>query len=107
MKIEKEKKVSSLMIDIYCKRKHKSKKELCVQCKELKEYVFLRLDKCPFKEEKTFCSNCKIHCYQKDMRIKIKEVMRFAGPRMIFHHPMLAIKHIVESRREKKKNGKK
>ena len=107
MKIEKEKEVSFLMIDIYCKKKHKTKKELCDECKQLKEYVELRLNKCPFKDIKTFCSNCKIHCYQKDMREKIKEVMRFSGPRMIFYHPVLAVKHVIESRKEKKKNGKK
>ena len=31
---------------------------------KLKEYVSLRLNKCPFGENKTFCSNCKIHCYK-------------------------------------------
>lgn len=106
MKIEKEKKVSFLMIDLYCKKKHKTKDKLCDECQELKEYVSLRLEKCPFGENKTFCSNCKIHCYQKDMRNKIREVMRFSGPRMIFHHPILAIKHLVQTRKEKK-NGKK
>ena len=40
------------------------------------------------------------------MRNKIREVMRFSGPRMIFHHPILAIKHLVQTRKEKK-NGKK
>lgn len=107
MKIEKEKKVSFLMIDLYCKKKHKYKKEICNECRKLKEYVSLRLEKCPFGENKTFCSNCKIHCYQKEMREKIREVMRFSGPRMIFHHPILAIKHVIESKKEKKKNGKK
>lgn len=105
MKIEKEKKVSFLMIDLYCKKKHKMKDNICAECQELKEYVLLRLAKCPFGENKTFCSNCKIHCYQKDMRYKIKEVMKFSGPRMICYHPILAIKHLVQTRKEKK-NGK-
>lgn len=106
MKTEKEKEVSFLMIDLYCKKEHKAKKENCEECKKLKEYVSLRLSKCPFGENKTFCSNCKIHCYQKEMREKIKKVMRFSGPRMIFHHPILAIRHVIESKKEKK-NGKK
>lgn len=108
MKLDKEKQVSFLMIDIYCRKKHKTKKNnLCEQCKELKDYVSLRLSLCPFKENKTFCSNCKIHCYQKEKRVQIKEVMRFSGPRMIFHHPILAIKHLIESKKEKRQNGKK
>ena len=34
---------------------------------------------------------------------KIREVMRFSGPRMLFHHPIAAIRHVVESKKEKKK----
>ena len=105
MKIENEKKVSFLMIDIYCKKKHKTK-EICNECKKLKEYVSSKLDKCPFGENKRFCSNCQIHCYKNDMRQKIKEVMRFLGPRMIFHHPILAVKHLIESKGEKKNDTK-
>jgi len=37
------------------------------------------------------------------MREKIREVMRFSGPRMLFHHPIAAIRHVVESKKEKKK----
>ena len=54
-------------------------------------------------ETKTFCSNCKVHCYRPEMRQKIREVMRFAGPRMLFVHPVAAVRHLIESRREKKR----
>ncbi len=106
MKIEEERKVVELMIKLYCKKKHKNK-ELCNDCNELLEYVNLRLSKCPFGDQKTFCSNCKIHCYKPIMREKIKEVMRFSGPRMLFYHPIIAIKHLKETIKEKRKNGKK
>jgi hypothetical protein len=36
------------------------------------------------------------------MRELIKKVMKYSGPKMIFHHPILAIKHLIESKREKK-----
>jgi hypothetical protein len=29
------------------------------------------------------------------MRIKIKEVMRYAGPRMILYNPLLALAHLA------------
>ena len=106
MKIEEERKVVELMIKLYCKKKHKNK-ELCNDCNELLEYVNLRLNKCPFGDQKTFCSNCKIHCYKPIMREKIKEVMRFSGPRMLFYHPIIAIKHLKETIKEKRKNDKK
>ena len=104
-KREREKETVSLMIRLYCRKKHGGK-ELCPACAELDAYARLRSDKCPFMETKTFCSNCKVHCYKKDMREKIREVMRFSGPRMIFHHPIMAVRHVVESKKEKKRMEK-
>ncbi len=100
---EKEKQVVLLMIKLYCNKKHHTKKELCDECSQLAEYAAMRSDKCPFMETKTFCSNCKVHCYKPDMREKIREVMRFSGPRMIFYHPVMAVSHLIESRKEKKR----
>lgn len=100
-KREKEKRIVSMMIALYCKKKHHRKKILCPECAELQVYAMQRSDKCPFMETKTFCSNCKVHCYKPDMKEKIREVMKFSGPRMIFHHPIMAIRHVIESKREK------
>lgn len=94
IKRENEKNIVSLMIHIYCKKKH-GKKELCPECTKLYEYAMQRTDKCPFMATKTFCSNCKVNCYKADMREKIREVMRFAGPRMILYHPIIAINHAI------------
>ena len=104
-KRKQEKETVTLMIRLYCRKKHGGK-ELCPACAELDAYAQLRSDKCPFMETKTFCSNCKVHCYKKDMREKIREVMRFSGPRMIFHHPIMAIRHVIESKKEKKRMEK-
>ena len=104
-KREREKDTVSLMIAIYCRKKH-GKKELCPECAALDAYARQRSDQCPFMETKTFCSNCKVHCYKKDMREKIREVMRFSGPRMIFHHPVMAIRHVIESKKEKRRMEK-
>lgn len=102
-KREREKKMVSLMIKLYCNKKHHTGKMLCEECAQLNEYARLRSDKCPFMETKTFCSNCKVHCYKPDMREKIREVVRFSGPRMIFRHPVAAVRHVIESKREKKR----
>jgi len=37
-----------------------------------------------------------------DKREKIRAVMRFSGPRMIFHHPVAAIRHVIETKKEKR-----
>jgi len=102
-KREKEKRTVALMISIYCKKKHNIRSGLCDECKALNDYAMFRSDKCPFMETKTFCSNCKVHCYKPEMREKIRAVMRFSGPRMIFNHPIMVVSHVIESRREKKR----
>lgn len=101
-KREREKKIVSQMIALYCHHQHQTNTELCKQCNELKEYAIARSDACPFMEQKTFCSNCKVHCYNPEKRQQIKAVMRYAGPRMIFYHPIIAMRHVVETRRERK-----
>ncbi len=102
-KREREKSTVSLMIRLYCRKKHGTRGALCAQCRALRDYAFLRADRCPFMETKTFCSNCPVHCYKPDMREQIRAVMRFSGPRMIFRHPVMALRHVIESKREKRR----
>ncbi len=104
-KRQREKETVSLMISLYCRKKHGGR-ELCPECAALDAYAKKRSDHCPFMETKTFCSNCKVHCYKPEMRQKIREVMRFSGPRMIFHHPIMAIRHVIESKKEQRRMEK-
>ena len=101
-KREREKQLVSQMIALYC-RKNRGGRELCPDCAALDAYARQRSEKCPFMETKTFCSNCKVHCYKPEMREKIQKVMRFSGPRMIFSHPILAIRHVIETKKEKRR----
>ena len=100
-KRQQEKDVVAFMITLYCRKKHGGK-ELCPQCQSLTDYAWNKADKCPFMESKTFCSNCHVHCYEPEMRERIRAVMRFSGPRMIMHRPIMAIRHLAEQRKEKK-----
>lgn len=102
-KREREKRAVSLMIRVYCKKKHGTGNALCPECEALLRYAEQRSDKCPFMETKTFCSNCRVHCYNPKMREKIREVMRFSGPRMIMYHPVMAARHVIESKKERKR----
>ena len=102
-KRQREKEMVSQMIRIYCKKKHHTKGGLCAECSELAAYAGQRSDKCPFMETKTFCSNCRVHCYKPVMRERIREVMRFSGPRMIFYHPAAAIRHVIAINQEKRR----
>lgn len=102
-KREREKVMVSQMIALYCKKQHKGKNGLCPDCAALDAYARQRSDRCPFMETKTFCSNCRVHCYKPEMREKIREVMRFSGPRMIWYHPRTAVSHVLETKKEKKR----
>ena len=93
-RIENEKAVVAKMIRLYYRRKlgllEPSTEEL-----ELLSYAERRLTHCKFGDQKPACKRCPIHCYRSDMRAKIREVMRWAGPRMIIYDPIAAIKHIL------------
>ncbi len=92
-----EKKTVSNMIRIYCRAKHGQRNGFCDDCQQLEEYAHRRLERCPFGEKKPVCKKCPVHCYKPEYREKIKEIMRFSGPRMLIYHPLEAVKHIKES----------
>lgn len=88
------------MIEMYCRDLHSTRrKELCDSCRPLNDYAMQRIDKCPFCLEKPTCANCTIHCYKDDMREEVRKVMRYAGPRMMRRHPVLAVLHILDGYR--------
>lgn len=62
-------------------------------------YAINRLNKCYFGEEKPACKQCPIHCYQPTKREMMKLIMLWSGPRMLLHHPVLALKHLWDDRR--------
>ena len=94
-RIEKEKRVVSVMVRLYC-RKKEGNSELCDNCRQLLAYAESRLEHCPFGERKTSCRRCTVHCYKPSMRQQMHEVMRFSGPRMIFYEPLETIRHIFK-----------
>ena len=99
-RIEREKRTVSAMIELYCDDQHTAPHgELCSACAELRAYAMQRLDRCPFQEEKTTCANCAVHCYRPDRKEQIRVVMRYAGPRMLRRHPILAVRHLLDGRK--------
>lgn len=95
-RIEEEKRVVSVMIGMYCRKHHESlRNELCPECASLRRYALHRLDYCAKGEKKGSCRQCSTHCYSPLMRERIRDVMRYAGPRMIFKDPVAAIKHLI------------
>lgn len=85
------------MVGIYCCDRHgvSQASGLCAGCRELRDYALQRLEKCPFGEQKPSCSKCTVHCYKPAMQARIREVMRYAGPRLLTQHPWLAAQHLL------------
>ncbi len=96
MSIKREKQIIGFMMEIYCHGNHKIHDNLCPECKQLLDYANKKLSKCPFGNSKTSCKRCKVHCYEKGMREKVRKVMKYAGPRMFLHHPFAAISHLFK-----------
>lgn len=88
------------MIRIYCHGVHGTPEGLCDECRDLAAYARQRLARCPYGALKPTCAKCPIHCYAPDMRERIRAVMRYAGPRMLLHHPLLALGHLADGIRK-------
>lgn len=74
---------------------------MCPECRDLHRYAMNRLTFCRFGEDKSTCVSCPVHCYGPDPRDKIKQVMRYAGPRMLWSHPVLTVRHMMDGRKSK------
>lgn len=86
------------MVNIYCHAWHK-KEGLCEECNAFLIYANEKLDRCPYGQTKPTCNKCPIHCYKPEKREQAKKIMRYAGPRMLLKHPILAIKHLRAEKR--------
>ena len=98
-RIERETQTVAAMILLYCRNKHGGR-TVCAECRALTDYALERLRKCPSGEGKTVCSLCTVHCYKPEMRERIRDVMRYSGPRMISRHPVMAVMHLIDKRRK-------
>jgi hypothetical protein len=98
-RISREHDTVAVMIALYCCRYHLAD-GLCMQCEEILEYAHERLDKCPFREGKTICTKCPVHCYRPEMRQKVRIIMRYSGPRMLYKYPVMAIQHFFDGWRK-------
>jgi hypothetical protein len=88
------------MVRMYCRgHRHEGHTLLCTECGTLLEYATRRLERCVFGDAKPTCANCAVHCYRADMRERIRDVMRWAGPRMMLRHPVMALAHLIDERR--------
>lgn len=98
-RMTRERKTVEAMLRLYCRGEHGSSEGLCHECQELLDYSRARLEHCPFQEGKSTCAKCPVHCYRPEMRERVRTVMRYAGPRMLYRHPILALLHLFDGLR--------
>ena len=98
-RLARELKTVRAMMRIYCRDLHAQDEGLCAGCEALMNYATRRLDRCVFGDDKPTCANCSVHCYSAAMREQVRTVMRYAGPRMLTRHPVLAVAHLIDGRR--------
>jgi len=95
-RLHREKKTIKAMIRTNCRDNHHPGGELCGECAELMTYAEKRLLRCPFSVDKPTCPQCPVHCYKPEKREQVRQVMRYAGPRMLLRHPVLTFWHVVD-----------
>lgn len=92
-----------VMVGIYCAGHEHSRvqgTELCSECQGFLDYAARRLEKCPYGPAKPTCAKCPIHCYKPQPRERAREIMRYAGPRMMLGHPWLSLTHLADKLRK-------
>ena len=94
-RLARERRTVAAMIAIACRHRHHAP-GMCEACAALEAYAGERIAHCPYGAEKPTCARCPVHCYRRDEREAIRDVMAFAGPRMLRRHPLLALLHIVD-----------
>ena len=95
-RLNREWKTMEAMIKIHCRDLHGAGPALCAECQGLLDYANVRLERCRFGEEKPTCAKCPVHCYQRNRREQVKVVMRYAGPRMLWEHPVMSLRHWLD-----------
>ena len=92
--VKQEQKTIGAMLKIYCGDIHGNTSGLCTDCSILQQYALERIARCKFKLHRLVCSACPVHCYKPEFREKIRTIMRYAGPRMLFRYPLMALRHL-------------
>ncbi len=83
-------------VEIYCAGKHHTigltpatlpagmgGRSLCPECASFLEYAISKRLKCPLEAEKPTCKRCRIHCYDSLHREKVREIMSYAGRKLM------------------------
>lgn len=125
-----EKKIFLLMVAIYCKakkckcddekkdlssykfeddidkwitkNKHIAKYKIGEHCYKIIQNTFKHTNRCPHSFYKTFCHNCPTKCYTCCELEDINPIMAYSGKRILFKHPIMGIRFVINVIRAKR-----
>jgi len=92
--IDREKRTIAFMIRLYC-RHRLHQQEPSEEYRALTDYCQHRLDHCRWQDEKPACKRCPCHCYAPEQRERVRQIMRWTGPRMILYAPLEVLRHLL------------
>ncbi len=83
-------------VEVYCSGKHGTlerqpfklpaglgERRVCSECAAFMEYAVTKRIKCPLEAEKPSCKHCRIHCYGRVQREKVREIMSYSGRKLM------------------------
>ena len=97
-RLEREHRTVAALIRIYCRSRHSAGPELCAGCSDLQRYVAERMAHCVLHHAKPTCVACAVRCFAPPQQAHIRAVLRYAGPRLFWRHPVRAFWHYFDTR---------
>ena len=92
------------MIEMYCRDHHdgasRDEDGLCGDCAELLAYARVAAGQVPVRDGQADLRGLPDALLRPVMRERVRDVMRYSGPRMLKRHPVLAVAHLVDGRRK-------
>lgn len=86
---------------IYCDAHHRKAERdargLCASCGEAIDATFARAANCP-NHRSGNCEDCDVKCQRGDAQVRIKQIMRYSAPRMLFRHPLMTLEYLRKKR---------
>lgn len=83
-------------VEVYCAGKHGApeklayllpgtlgQRQMCSECAAFMAYAITKRLHCPLEAEKPSCKHCRIHCYSTEQRVKVREIMSYAGRKLM------------------------
>ncbi|MBO6305825.1 MAG: nitrous oxide-stimulated promoter family protein [Selenomonadaceae bacterium] len=96
--VPKEKKHIKKSFLAYCHKHHDTEGDkLCPKCTALLAAVMVKMNKCMYGITKPICDKCDKPCFGAAQTKEFLKIMKGASNFMMFRHPIMALKHKLQS----------